>query len=174
MTRVEASRKNISLFSTNPEDIHARLVTSVETWNPSFDPETQLDSKLWKHQGSPSLRKSKATRLGEKLVVTVFWDTEGILLMAFLLRGCMINGDYYARLLRQLRVTIMKKCRDKITQVVFLHDNAPPHQCQVIMKDLAPSDYHLFSHMKRFLQCCIFQDDDETKIVVMEVVDGFQ
>ena len=40
--------------------------------------------------------------------------------------------------------------------------------------DLAPSDYHLFSHMKIFLRGRIFQDDEETKEAVMEVLVGVE
>ena len=39
--------------------------------------------------------------------------------------------------------------------------------------DLAPSDYHLFPHMKKHLRSCLFKDDEETKDAVLDVLEGF-
>ncbi|GBN49424.1 Histone-lysine N-methyltransferase SETMAR [Araneus ventricosus] len=64
--------------------------------------------------------------------------------------------------------------------VILIHDNAMPHSAQVTQQliepfcceqmnhpkyspNLAPSDFHLFVHLKRFLSDPRFDDDEEVK-----------
>ncbi|GFU97887.1 mariner Mos1 transposase [Trichonephila clavipes] len=109
---------------------------------------------------------------------TVFWDSKGILLIDFLLRGQTINAAVYCETLRKLRRAIQNKRRGFLSKsVVFLHDNARPHTANVTKNllrgfgwdvldhppyspDLAPSDFHLFLHLKSFLAgfCASFKD----------------
>ena len=72
--------------------------------------------------------------------------------------------------------------------ILLLHDNAWPHsaaQTQDLITsfkweqidhplyspDLAPSDYHLFLRLKKFLGGKWFDDDDDLKDAVQEVAD---
>ncbi|KAK7868403.1 hypothetical protein R5R35_005028 [Gryllus longicercus] len=72
--------------------------------------------------------------------------------------------------------------------IVLLHDNAGPHTAGVTQSlirqfhwehfdhppyspDLAPSDYHLFLHMKRELGDKRFGSDDDTKNDVVVVIE---
>lgn len=45
---------------------------------------------------SPHQLKFKVTKLVGKVMVTVFWDADSVLLVDFLDLGWTINGDYYA------------------------------------------------------------------------------
>ena len=123
---------------------------------------TKQQSMQWKHGSSPSPRKFKVQASAGKIMCTVFWDAEGILLIDYMQHNVTITGVYYADLLRKLRVTIKEKRRGKLTQIpLLLHDNAPAHRSHVgqgavlecgfeemphppYSPDLAPSDYHLF------------------------------
>ncbi|GFX41140.1 mariner Mos1 transposase [Trichonephila clavipes] len=117
-------------------------------------------------------------------MVTVFWDVQGILLIEFMKRGTTINSEVYCRTLKKLKRAIQNKRRGLLSSgVVLLHDNAPPHTAvrtrEVLRKfkwdvfkhppyspNLAPSDYHLFTTMKKWLGGKHFADDEELKNAV--------
>ncbi|GBM45444.1 Mariner Mos1 transposase [Araneus ventricosus] len=102
-----------------------------------------------------------------KIMCTVFWERQGILLFELLPRGETINAVRYCETLRKLRCAIQNKRRGMLSQgIVLLHDNARPHSAGVTQNliqqfgweqfdhppfspDLAPSDYHLFLNLKR-------------------------
>ena len=100
---------------------------------------------------------------------TIFWDRQGILLVEFLPQGTTINSAVYCETLKKPRRAIQSKRRGMLSAtILLLHDNAQPHsaaQTQDLITsfkweqmdhppyspDLAPSDYHLFLHLKKFL-----------------------
>ena len=42
-------------------------------------------------------------------MATVFWDSKGIILIDYKPAGTSITGEYYAKVIKQLRVAIKKK-----------------------------------------------------------------
>ena len=60
-----------------------RIVTGDETWIHHYDPETKQQSMQWKHASSPSPHKFKVQASAGKIMCTVFWDAEGILLIDY-------------------------------------------------------------------------------------------
>ena len=120
----------------------------------------------------------------------VFWDSKGIILIDYTPTGTSITGEYYANVIKQLRVAIKEKRRGKLAiGVLLLHDkrtpiddndNAPVHKSRAAKAaireckfeqlnhppyspDLAPSDYYLFRNLKSHLRGTRFRDDDELK-----------
>jgi histone-lysine N-methyltransferase SETMAR len=112
---------------------------------------------------------------------TVFGDREGVLLVEFLPQGSTINAGVYCDTLKKLRRAIQNKRRDMLSRgVVMLHGNARPHTAAA-MQDLiatfgreqfdhlpyspylAPSDFHVFLHLKTSLGGRRFHDDNEVK-----------
>jgi len=105
-----------------------------------------------------------------KVLASIFWDRDVILLIDYLPKGQTINVEYYSPLLVQLKDILKEKCCRKVTKgVLFLHDNALTHQALATQKklaylgfqcldyppyfsDLAPSDYHLFPGLKKQLK----------------------
>jgi len=59
------------------------VVTMNETWMPMFNPETKRQSAQWKHTDSPLPKKFRLTASAEKMMVAMFWDSEGVILVAF-------------------------------------------------------------------------------------------
>ena len=111
----------------------------------------------------------------------VFLDSKGIILIDYKPSGTSITGEYYANVIKQLRVAIKEKRRAKLAAGVLpLHDNAPVHKSRVAQvaihgckfeqlnhspysPDLAPNDYFLFRNLKSHLRGTRFRDDDEIK-----------
>ena len=121
-------------------------------------------------------------------MASVFWDAKGIVFIDYLQKGKTINGEYYAKLLRELRQAIKSKQPGKLTKGVLLHqDNASAHNSLVAMSavhdcgfelidhppyspDLAPSDYFLFPNLKKHLAGKRYETDD----VISAVEDFFE
>ena len=186
-TRVNTSSVLLSRYNVNPENFLSRVVTGDETWVYYYDPPSKFESMEWKHAGSPRTKKFKVSRTTKKVMATVFWDTDGVIHIDYLPRGTTMNGQYYADLLVRLRESIKEKRRGKIRRGVLLQqDNAPVHSSKVAMQsvrdcgfellphppyspDLAPSDFFLFSKLKKELRGQRYDDDDE----LMLAVEGF-
>ncbi|CAH2103708.1 unnamed protein product [Euphydryas editha] len=138
----------------------------------------------WHKKSTEPPKKFKVSQSAGKLMATVFWDSEGILLIDYKDKGVSITGEYYASILEQLKETIKQKRRGKLTKgVLLLHDNAPAHKSRVALAallkvgfdilnyppyslDLAPSDNYLFPKMKKELRGKKFTTDDEVKEAV--------
>ncbi|UYV75222.1 hypothetical protein LAZ67_12002966 [Cordylochernes scorpioides] len=127
--RRKLSSDNLALFEANPEDIFNRFVTMDETWAHHFTPEYKQQSMQWRHSGSPPPKKAKTVPSAGKVMVSVFWDSEGVLLLDFLNKGQTITGNYYANLVKQLREAIKEKIRGMLSRKIVYHrDNAPSHR----------------------------------------------
>jgi hypothetical protein len=56
-----------------------------------------------------------------KILASIFWDQDGILLIDYLPKGQTINADYYSSLLVKLKDILKEKRRGNITKgVLFL------------------------------------------------------
>lgn len=168
----------------------ARLVTMDETWLYHYDPETKQQSMEWRHSGSPRPKKFRVQKSAGKVLASIFWDQDGILLIDYLPKGQTINAEYYSSLLVQLKDILKEKRRGKVTKgVLFLHDNAPAHRALATQKklaylgfqcldhppyspDLAPSDYHLFPGLKKQLKGRHFSSDAEVIAAAETWLDG--
>ena len=185
--RLTTSRDNLRQYNTDPAKFLRRYVTMDETWAHHFDPETKLQSKQWKHATSPPPVKFRKIASAGKVMASVFWDSEGILMIDYLERGKTVTGVYYADQIRKLRAAIKEKRRGKLCHGVLLHhDNAPAHTSAVAKAtvqecgfqllnhlpyspDLAPSDYHMFRSLKDSLRGQTFDSDEE----VIHAINGW-
>ena len=86
-----------------------------ETWVHSYDPETKIQSMQWKHNGSSTQKKFKVLPSAGKVLLSVFWDAQGVIMVDYLQRGATIAGLYYADLIHKLRDAI------KLKRNVLLH-----------------------------------------------------
>ncbi|XP_071097976.1 histone-lysine N-methyltransferase SETMAR-like [Haliotis cracherodii] len=173
--RENLSRENLKLSESDPDNFLKRFVTMDETWVHHFEPESKQQSKQRKDVTSPTPKKAKSVPSAGKVMASVFWDSEGVIMVDWL----PVTGAYYMELLRQLREKIKVMRRGQLTKGGFYHhDNAPAHRSLIAMAknhdcgfellqhppyspDLAPSDYHLFPQLKRHLAGTHFHSDDD-------------
>ncbi|KFD51258.1 hypothetical protein M513_07858 [Trichuris suis] len=124
-------------------------------WLCHCDPESEQQSRQWKHVNSPRPKRARLEpRLG-KILATIFWDAE-----------------------EKRRGKLSRK-------VLLLHDNAPAHRAKVALAaiqqywfgqidhppyspDLAASDYFLFGNLKQHLRGAGLSDDNEPKSAVQD------
>jgi len=79
--RADALASLLRLFNENPDNFISRFLTVDETWLHYFDPESKLQSMAWKRVSSPPPRKFCVVASAHKVMATVFWDAEGIVLI---------------------------------------------------------------------------------------------
>ena len=117
-------------------------------------------------------------------MMIIFWDKDGVLLTKYLSRGTKINDPCYASIIGRLRSVILEKGRSKVSHgVLLLHDNAPIYKCNIVQAvirqvgfielndlayslDIAPTNYHPLSNLKKFLRDKNFSSDDEAVTTV--------
>ncbi|XP_063215963.1 histone-lysine N-methyltransferase SETMAR-like [Bacillus rossius redtenbacheri] len=172
-------------YADDGEHFLTQIVTGDETWIHFDNEETKLQSQQWIHTFSPNKpKKFKRTFSTKKQMATVFWDHQGVLLVDFMEPGTTINAAAYCATLRRLRQSIRNTRRGMLTSgVVLLHDNARPHSAAVTQQllarfrwevfdhpphspDLAPSDYHRFPTLKKWLGGRRFNTNDELQSTV--------
>ena len=114
-------------------------------------------------------------------MTTVFWDSEGVVLVDFLESKKTVTGAYYIEVLRKLRAKLAEKCPGKLHRgILFYLDNAPAHFFWIVKDvlkefwwellphppyspDLAPSDFFLFPKLKEHLKGIYFKDTNKAK-----------
>jgi len=65
-------------FDAEGEAFLSRIVTGDETWAHHYEPETKRQSMEWHHPQSPRKKKFKTTSSAGKVMITVFWDNDGV------------------------------------------------------------------------------------------------
>ena len=184
--RVDCARSFLKLCEGQQKKVLQSIVTGDETMVLYHDPLSKRESMEWRFPGEPPPRKAKVTQSSKKIMATIFWDCEGILLIDFKERNTTVNATYYASLLHELRASIREKRPGKLTRGVrLLHDNAPVHTAWVAQAairdcgfeqldhppyspDLAPSDYYyLFSKLKKDCRGKRFTTDEEVQSAVL-------
>jgi hypothetical protein len=66
-------------------------------------------SMQWKHPSSPPTKKFKVPPIAGKVMLTVFWDSQGVLLAHFQKRGENVNSASYCEVLLKLRDAVRRK-----------------------------------------------------------------
>ncbi|GBP83936.1 Putative uncharacterized protein FLJ37770 [Eumeta japonica] len=100
------------------------------------------ESMQWTKEGERPSKKFKVQKSASKLMATIFWDSEGVLLIDYLPKRTTMNGQYYANLLAQAREAVVQKRRGKLSRgVLFLQDNASVHTARVSRQALKDTGF---------------------------------
>ena len=166
-------------FDAEGEHFLSKIVTGDETWAHHYEPETKMQSMEWHHPLSPPRKKFKTSPSAGKVMITAFWDIDGVILVDVMTRGETINSEAYIKTLTKLKKRFRRVRPNKTSAELLLqHDNARPHTSQKTREavtklgwtvlphppyspDLAPSDFHLFCPLKNALRGTRFADDED-------------
>ena len=183
--RVDCCQELPQQSEVNPAKFFDSIVTSDESWIHHYDPLSRLEVKVWKRLGEQTPTRLRHERSTGKIMMIIFWDKDGVLFTKYLPCGTTINGLCHASIIERLRSVIVEKRRDKVSrEVLLLHDNAPIHKCNIVeagfielnhlaySPDTAPSDYHLFSNLKKFVRLKNFSSDDEAVTTFEDYLTG--
>jgi hypothetical protein len=84
---VESNRKTLLL---NLESLNKEWAT---LWVHHYDPENKRQFMEYHHKGSSEPKKFKTKASAGKVMLTVFWDSEGVVLTDFPEKGATVNSE---------------------------------------------------------------------------------
>jgi len=146
--RKSACQELLQLVHDLGEAFWSRIVTVDETWLPFYLPETKEQSRQWCRPGDRPPLKAKTVPSAGKVMVTVFWNCDGIIHIDYLPKGVTINSAYYTNLLdKDLRKALKNKRRGKLSSIPLLQqDNARPHTAKLTVSTVQRLDWTLLPH----------------------------
>jgi hypothetical protein len=159
-SRVAVCQENTS----KDENFLQRIITSDdETWVYVYSVEKKMQSSQWDGKNLLRLKKAWWVRLNVKVMLTGFFDIEGVVHHEFLCQGQTVNRWYYLEVLKHLRENVRRKESQLFRNNSWFlhHDNAPAHASLLIRdflsntnttglpqppysRDLALADFCLF------------------------------
>jgi histone-lysine N-methyltransferase SETMAR len=138
----------------------------------------------------PAPKKFRVEKSAGKILASIFWDQDGILLICYLPKGQTINAEYYLSLLVQLNDVLKEKHRGsslrrscscttmpRLTGYLQPRRNWPTWASNVLITtpyspDLAPPDYYLFPGLKKQLKGRHFSSLSEIIAAAESWLDG--
>ena len=112
----------------NKQDILDRIITGDETWVHHYELESKRQSIEQKPPQSPCKKKFKTQPSTGKLVLTVFWDSQGPVLEHYQERGTTLNSAWYSEMLTdRLKPAIRSKCQVLLLKGVVFCTTMPVH-----------------------------------------------
>lgn len=182
----------VSLFARQKKKSFLwRIVTGDEKWIYFDNPKRK---KSWVDPGQPSTSQPKRNIHGQKVMLCIWWDQQGVVYYELLKPNETVTADVYKRQINHLSAELLRK-RPAIAsnrrKVILLHDNARPHVAQSVKNtllqlewevlphpayspDTAPSDYHLFRSMQHDLADTRFRNVEEVRKWVDEWIKNKQ
>lgn len=188
-TRVRLSEQYLDRFRKDKEDFVRRYVTQV-SWVFHYDPELRKQNAEWIESGCSAPKQPKTTKSAKKVLASIFWDAQGILLVDYLQSDKTTTGEYYSNLIDRLDTKICEKRPGLMKKrPIFHHDNAAVHRDILVMAkleelhyellenpayspDLSPSDFHLLPCLKKFVVGRHFSSNNEFIATLNEYFEG--
>ena len=117
----------MELFGLDPNDFLPRLVTMDETW--LFTMTRRQSNNQWSGgiAARPAPKIFRVQKSAGKLLASIFWNQDGILLIDYLPKGQTVSS-----VLVQLKDILKVKLSGKVTK----HDKAPAHGALATQKKL--------------------------------------
>ncbi len=193
-TRWALARDNIKLVSSqqDPDAFLHRIVTGDETWISTYETDTKQNSQEWLSPQDKRLKKALRIDGLKKVMMTLFFDCKGIILIEFLGPRETIDSPRYCETLRKLKEALRRKRPELWNNQSFIlhHDNASPHTSDFTMErikkwniqvlehppnspDMAPCDFSIFPKLKSRLQGIRFQNLQKLKDQAKETLMTF-
>jgi histone-lysine N-methyltransferase SETMAR len=128
LNRLDICSRLLEGCSREGDNFLNRIITGDEIWVHHYEPETKRRSIQWKHTAAPTSKKFKSQPAAGKLMLTVFWDSQGPIIEHYLERSITVRSVKNCDMLRnELRPAIRRKRRGRLSQGVVLFHNARPH-----------------------------------------------
>jgi len=134
----------------------------------------------YRHTSSSRPKKFRTVPSADKILLTVFWDSQRVYMTELLEAGKTVSSAQYIETIRNLRRRVCQ-VRGSTSRILLLHDNAHTARATIdaletlkfevlshlpYSPDLVSSVFHFFPHLKRDLKGTHFTSDDEVKQAV--------
>jgi hypothetical protein len=136
--RLDIARDMLDNANSDPNVLNT-VITGDETWVYGYNPETKMQSSQWKHPSFPRPKKARQVRSNVKVILTVLFDSRGVVHHEYAPQGTTITKEYYQKVLHLLRDSVRRKQPDLWAATTWqLHqDNAPADSSHLIQTFLA-------------------------------------
>ena len=165
-----------------------RIITCDEKWI-LYD--NRKRSARWLDSNEAPKRFPKPKTHQKKIMVTMWWPSEGVIHYSLLKPGESITADSYCKEIDEMHEKI-RKIRPALVNrkgPILLHDNARPHVSQITVRklndlgyetlphppyspDLSPTDYQFFKHLDHFLTEKIFTNQTAVENALKEFIES--
>jgi hypothetical protein len=109
--------------------------------------ETKEGPKERRRSSSPRPKNFKTYNSSTKVLVSDFWDKDGILIVDYLEKGETNTAEYYVELLDKLKQELLSKRRGKLSKgIFFLQDNATFQKAAITLQKLADLHFEVLKH----------------------------
>ncbi|KAJ4438653.1 hypothetical protein ANN_14600 [Periplaneta americana] len=161
-TRMTLAGDMISMADEGGDFLN-KIIAGDETWCYLYDPVPKRQSSEWKSKTSPRKQKFPRDTSKGKVMLEVFFDSQGLIHHEFIPEGRTVTKELYVEILRRLRDAVRRKRPEKWVENnwFLMHDNAPAHRAIIVKNflamhnitaldhppyspDLSPPDYFLF------------------------------
>ena len=167
---------NSLLSKRNRHRFLQQIITGDEKWVLYVN---HTRKRQWVNRGDLPDPDPKADLHPKKVMLSVWWDFQGIIYFELLPPNTTVDSSLYCEQLQSLKDVLPAK-RPERRKVRLLHDNARPHTAKITRQkleelgwqvlphppyspDLAPSDYHLFRSLRNYLREKQFDDQNHLK-----------
>ena len=103
--RMDIAQEMLTTFNDDP-DLLKNVITGNESWMYGYDIENKTQSSQWKGPEEPRPKKAHQIWSNVKVLLTVFFDCNGVVHHELLPQGRMVNKQYYLEVMRRLREAI--------------------------------------------------------------------
>ncbi|KAJ4428902.1 hypothetical protein ANN_25896 [Periplaneta americana] len=169
-TRMTLAGDMISMADEDGDFLN-KIIAGDETWCYLYDPVPKRQSSEWKSKTSPRKQKFPRDTSKGKVMLEVFFDSQGLIHHEFIPEGHTVTKELYVEILRRLRDAVRRKRPEKWVENnwLLMHDNSPAHRAIIVKNflarhnitaldhppyspDLSPPDYFLFPRLKSHLK----------------------
>ncbi len=138
--------KFLSPYHAEGESLFDHIVTGDEKYVHHFTPETKQASTVWKSTDKPTPIKAKRERSVGKVLLTMFWNSQCVLLEENAAPKQTVMKDTYFDTLIPLRQAIKNKRMRKLSRkILFIHDNAKLQAAKIVQALLEDSNGTFFA-----------------------------
>jgi hypothetical protein len=142
INRMDVSLQHLLWYAAG-EDMLNRIVTGDKSWVHHHQPKSKRASVQWKHPSSPSTKKFQVTPSAGKVMLTVFWDSQGGLFAHFWKHGERVNSALDCEVLLKLQDAIHRKLPGQLVRgycfIMTVPDPIQPEQPRRELKNYSGS-----------------------------------
>lgn len=183
--RLQCCEAALSAYNKQPEAFLKCIITMDETWVFTYEPETVQEAMEWAESKDQVSKRAKLNHGIKKAMLSIWWDYFGVVYYKFLEDGQTMNGEEFRRQIDEVDRCLRNNRPERPSRKPFLlMDNARPHTARESQQkvkeknwnvvyhppyspDIAPSDYFLFSNLKRHMRGKRFSSIEELKAEVI-------